>query len=48
MDVVIFPGSFDPFTNGHKDIVKRASEFSRTVVIAVMSNSGKEELRTID
>lgn len=48
MDVVIFPGSFDPFTNGHKDIVRRASEFSRTVVIAVMSNSGKEELRTID
>ena len=37
----IFPGSFDPFTSGHQDIVKRALALFDEVVIAIGNNSNK-------
>ncbi|KOO40326.1 pantetheine-phosphate adenylyltransferase [Priestia koreensis] len=40
----IYPGSFDPVTNGHIDIVKRASEFFDEIIVAVMINSKKQYL----
>jgi len=41
---VIYPGSFDPFTNGHLDIVERTLEFAETIIIAVLKNSSKKNL----
>ena len=44
--VALFPGSFDPFTNGHLDLVRRASLLFDEVVIAVAHNSAKTALFT--
>lgn len=44
---VIFPGSFDPITNGHVDIVDRAVELFDVVIIAVLSNPSKDGLFTV-
>ena len=44
--VALFPGSFDPFTNGHLDLAKRASALFDRVVIAVAQNSAKTALFT--
>jgi len=40
--IAIYPGSFDPFTHGHMDIVRRGLEIFDTVVIAVANNSEKK------
>jgi pantetheine-phosphate adenylyltransferase len=42
------PGTFDPVTNGHLDIIQRASSRLDLVVVAVLSNPGKEPLFTVD
>jgi pantetheine-phosphate adenylyltransferase len=39
--IALFPGSFDPFTNGHLDLARRASAVFDRVVIAVAHNSAK-------
>ena len=39
--IAIVPGSFDPVTNGHVDIIERASRLFRTVHVAVADNSAK-------
>lgn len=41
MKTAIYPGSFDPVTNGHLDIIKRASKLFDKVVVAVFYNSAK-------
>lgn len=41
MSACVYPGSFDPFTNGHFDIVARASRIFNHVVILIASNSNK-------
>lgn len=41
---VLFPGSFDPFTNGHLDVVKRAATLFDEVVIGVGTNNMKKYL----
>ncbi len=43
---VIYPGSFDPFTNGHLDIVQRAARLFDTVIVAVANNEEKKPLFT--
>ena len=48
MHVAIVPGSFDPITNGHLDIIKRTSELFDTVYVSILSNSTKEPLFSID
>ncbi|MCB9030464.1 MAG: pantetheine-phosphate adenylyltransferase [Deltaproteobacteria bacterium] len=40
----VFPGSFDPITNGHTDIVRRALSIFDTVVIGVLENPEKETI----
>ncbi|SEA66638.1 Phosphopantetheine adenylyltransferase [Desulfuromusa kysingii] len=45
--IAIYPGSFDPFTNGHLDIAQRGLEIFDTVVIAVASNSDKNSLFSV-
>ncbi|KRM72551.1 pantetheine-phosphate adenylyltransferase [Lacticaseibacillus brantae DSM 23927] len=42
--IALFPGSFDPFTNGHLDTVVRASQLFDEVVIAAMTNTAKKAL----
>ncbi len=40
----IYPGSFDPITSGHLDIVKRAAKIFDQVIMAVVANPGKSPL----
>jgi pantetheine-phosphate adenylyltransferase len=45
---VVCPGSFDPVTNGHLDIISRASRLYDEVVVAVLINKSKKSLFTVD
>ena len=40
---VIYPGSFDPLTNGHLDIIKRSSKIFDNIVVAVVENNSKKD-----
>ncbi|BBL76436.1 pantetheine-phosphate adenylyltransferase [Methylomagnum ishizawai] len=44
----IYPGTFDPITNGHVDLVTRASRIFDRVVVAVAENKNKQPLFTLD
>ena len=44
MKVAIYPGTFDPITNGHLDIIKRSSKFVDKLVIAVSETNIKNNL----
>ncbi|WP_369199905.1 pantetheine-phosphate adenylyltransferase [Streptomyces sp. PU-14G] len=44
----VCPGSFDPITNGHLDIIERASRLYDTVHVAVMINKSKQGLFSVD
>jgi pantetheine-phosphate adenylyltransferase len=44
--IAIYPGSFDPVTNGHIDIVERGLRIFETIIICVMCNSAKQTLFT--
>ncbi len=46
--IAVYPGGFDPITNGHLDIVRRASQMFDRVVVAVASNVDKHPLFDID
>jgi len=45
---VVCPGSFDPVTNGHLDIISRASKLHDEVIVAVLRNPSKSSLFTAD
>lgn len=45
---VIYPGSFDPITNGHIDIIERCSQKFDKVIVAVLNNSSKNTLFTVE
>ncbi|MEK6736429.1 MAG: pantetheine-phosphate adenylyltransferase [Pseudomonadota bacterium] len=47
MDKVIYPGTFDPITRGHEDLVRRASRLFDQVVVAVAGSSGKKPFFTL-
>jgi len=44
----IFPGSFDPLTNGHLDIIRRSSPLFDEIVIAILNNPEKRPMFTVD
>lgn len=39
--IAVYPGTFDPITNGHADLVKRASKVFDTLIVAVADSTGK-------
>ncbi|MBE6126737.1 MAG: pantetheine-phosphate adenylyltransferase [Erysipelotrichaceae bacterium] len=48
MKIAIYPGSFDPFTNGHLDVLKRAMKVFDKVIVLVAVNSGKKTVFTTE
>ncbi|MEO5885289.1 MAG: pantetheine-phosphate adenylyltransferase [Candidatus Limnocylindrales bacterium] len=48
MSVAVYPGSFDPITNGHLDIIERASNVFERVIIGVLANPRKSPLLPVD
>lgn len=48
MTIAIYPGSFDPITNGHLDILKSGSEIFDKVIIAVSYNANKKGFLSVD
>lgn len=48
MTIAICPGSFDPVTNGHLDIIERAAAIFDHVIVAVLENPSKKPLFTIE
>jgi pantetheine-phosphate adenylyltransferase len=48
MTVAVYPGSFDPITNGHLDVIARATSVFDRVVIAVLANPRKQPLLAAD
>ncbi|MCQ2509556.1 MAG: pantetheine-phosphate adenylyltransferase [Lachnospiraceae bacterium] len=48
MRTAVYPGTFDPVTNGHLDIIRRAAELFDVVVIGVLHNSAKTPLFSVE
>ena len=48
MNTVVYPGTFDPITNGHTDLVSRASRLFDTVIVAVADSPKKKPLFTLE
>ena len=48
MKIAICPGSFDPVTLGHKDVIERASQLFDKVIVLVLNNSSKKPMFTLD
>ena len=46
--IAIYPGSFDPITNGHLDLIKRASKLFDEVIIAITQNANKSSFLSIN
>lgn len=47
MKIGVYPGSFDPVTNGHIDIIKRAVKLTDKLIVAVLENPAKKNLFTL-
>lgn len=45
---VVFPGTFDPITNGHRDLIERASKMFDKVIVAIAENKRKAPLFSLD
>ena len=48
MKVALFPGTFDPLTLGHLDLIKRGSALFDQLAVAVMTNENKDPLFSVD
>lgn len=46
--IAVYPGSFDPITNGHMDIIQRASRQFDKLIVAVLNNLSKKPLFTVE
>ena len=48
MKIAIYPGSFDPVTSGHLNIIRRAANIFDRLIVCVMVNAGKNPMFTLD
>ncbi len=48
MRICVYPGSFDPITNGHLDIIERASRLFDKIIVGVLLNTSKMPLFTVE
>ncbi len=48
MSIAVFPGSFDPITVGHVEIVRRAAQVFDKVYVTILANPGKDEEFTVE
>jgi len=48
MKVGIYPGSFDPVTNGHIDIIKRSAKLVDTLIVAILENPNKKSFFSVE
>lgn len=46
--IAVYPGTFDPITNGHTDIIGRATKIFDKVIVAVAASPGKKPVFTLD
>ena len=46
--VAVYPGSFDPLTNGHLDLIERGSKIFDELIVAVLRNPEKDPLFTVE
>jgi pantetheine-phosphate adenylyltransferase len=46
--IAIYPGSFDPITNGHLDLIARGSRLADRLVVAILSNEAKKPLFSVE
>lgn len=46
--IAVYPGSFDPVTNGHIDIIQRAAKLTDTLYVAVLTNPSKKPTFTVE
>jgi pantetheine-phosphate adenylyltransferase len=46
--IAVYPGSFDPVTRGHEDLIRRARRFADRLIVAVAVNPAKQSLFTLD
>ena len=46
--IALFPGSFDPFTNGHLDVVRRGAQLFDEVIVAIGTNSSKQRYLAVE
>ena len=46
--MIIYPGSFDPLTYGHLDIIHRSTKFFDQIIVSVVGNPGKSPLLPLD
>ena len=46
--VAVYPGSFDPLTNGHLDMIERASRICSKLIVAVLANESKQPLFSVE
>jgi len=47
MRIAVYPGSFDPMTNGHLDIIRRATRLFDRVLVSVLENEGKSPVFSV-
>lgn len=48
MKIAVFPGTFDPMTNGHLDVIRRGRQLFDQLIVAIGHNPGKSELFSIE
>jgi pantetheine-phosphate adenylyltransferase len=48
MNIAVYPGSFDPITNGHLDVISRAATVFEHVIVAVLANPRKSSLLPVE
>ena len=48
MKIAIYPGSFDPITSGHLNIIRRAANIFDKLIVCVMVNAGKNPMFTLE